>query len=80
MAFNELPEKSIAERIKDQLKELQEVCCKQSDGEGDTFLTEIMKKLSYFMSDRAANEAKADDILRGWRDTVLAEAGNDLLM
>ena len=70
---------SIAERIKDQLKELQDVCHKESDGEGNstnTFLTEIMKKLSYFMSDRAANEGKADDILREWRDSVLAETGN----
>ena len=36
-----------------------------------------MKKLSYFMSDREANEGKVDDNLREWRDSVLAKTGNE---
>ncbi|XP_070174277.1 uncharacterized protein [Littorina saxatilis] len=39
------------------------------------FFTRMLQKLSYFMSDRAANEGKADNLLRDWREKMLEDAG-----
>ena len=39
--------------------------------EGEAYMYDILEKLSYYMSDRAANE-KSNKILNEWRDEVLA--------
>jgi hypothetical protein len=46
-------------------------------GKENDLLSLLVSKINHFMSDRAANEAKADDILQQWMQECLAAAGND---
>ena len=43
----------------------------------DSFLATMLKKLAYFMGDRAANEGKADELLNRWRLELLQQAAGE---
>lgn len=59
----------IAATIQDQLKEINDT--------SEELFSSMLHKLSYLMSDRAKNEAKADELLRVWRDKMLAASGEE---
>ena len=42
------------------------------------FLQEALEKLTYFMSDRAANEQKANELLNSWRQQMLQDLDNEV--
>lgn len=64
---------TVAEVIKDNLQDINEATAAESNT--DSFFSSMIEKLSYFMSDRAANEKKADVLLREWRKEMLTKAG-----
>ena len=54
--------------VKNQLDEL--ICCALDD---ELTLPDIVGKLTYTMSDRAANEKKADRLLGEWKTEVVGD-------
>ena len=70
---------NIAETTKEHLTELGSAASHESheqDKTQDDFVRDSLAKLSFYMSDRAANEAKADRLLTDWRDSVLDHGDN----
>lgn len=51
---------------------------KISPSASNEFLEEVLKKLSYFMSDRAANEKKADDLLCNLGEKMMSKCGEEI--
>ena len=48
--------------------------CNTTNEDVEDYMYEVLEKLSYYMSDRAANEKKSNKILNEWRDEVLSSA------
>ena len=59
--------KTIAETAENHLKELATVSGKDEN----TYISSAIMKLTAYMSDRASNEKKSNNLLDPWRDSVL---------
>lgn len=60
---------AIANEAKDKLEELAST--------SDEGMLELLKKMEYFMSDRAANERKSNRLLEDWRDECLKDCDEE---
>ncbi|KAL8621575.1 hypothetical protein ACOMHN_026246 [Nucella lapillus] len=65
----------ISSSVQEDLEELRMVRNFDCEDE-DTFLTNILMTFTSTMSDRAANEKKANELLKKWRDQILMETEN----
>ena len=61
----------IAEVTRDAISEVSDIYCEGNDAHIKSYTVDLLLKLRYFMSDRAANEKKSNQVLAEWRDDML---------
>ena len=70
---------TISSTFRKDLEEIEQVRNMDENHKRDKgFLQEALEKLTYFMSDRAANEQKANELLNSWRQQMLQDSDNEV--